>query len=328
MKIFVSGATGFIGSRLAIRLAENGHQVHALYRDEKKVAIIQHPNIKQFKGDILEYNSLVPAIEGCSQIYHTAAFAKVWDRDTSKIYRQNIEGSVNVIRAGINSGAKKIVCTSTAGVLGASPPGTSLDENTPRPLQFFTDYESSKAILEETLKALSSHGVQIVMVNPTRVYGPGVLGDSNGTTRLMKRYIHGKWRVIPGDTSCIGNYVYVEDVITGHILAMEKGISGERYVLGGENITFQTFFHELFEISGKKYFMAHIPLQVMVVASGIMLFVAKVTGRAPLLIPGIVRKLRYNFNVSSDKAKKELGYNPIDFKTGAGLTISWLKNQE
>lgn len=103
MKIFVTGATGFIGSRLALRLANEGHQVHALYRDERKVSIVQHSNIKLFKGDILDYNSLIAAIEGCSRIYHAAAFAKVWDRDSSTVYRQNIEGTVNVIRAGINS---------------------------------------------------------------------------------------------------------------------------------------------------------------------------------------------------------------------------------
>lgn len=324
MKIFVSGATGFIGSRLALRLANDGHQVHALYRDERKVSIIQHPNIKLFKGDILDYYSLIPAIEGCSQIYHVAAFAKVWARDASIVYRQNIEGSVNVIRAGIQAGVKKVVCTSTAGVLGNSRPGSSVDEFTPHPLKYFNDYESSKAILEEVLKTLSGNDVEIVIVNPTRVYGPGVLGDSNGTTRMIKSYIRGKWHIIPGDGNNIGNYVFIEDVVTGHILAMEKGKPGERYVLGGDNITYNTLFSILVELTGKKYFLIHLPLSFLVMVSGIILFLSKVSGLPPFIVPGIVRKLQRNTEVSSAWAEKELGYKPADFKTGAGLTIDWL----
>ena len=325
MKIFITGATGFIGSRLALRLANDGNEIHALFRDESKVSIIQHPNITLFKGDILDYNSLVPAIEGCSQIYHAAAFAKVWDKDSSMIYRQNIEGSANVIRAGLQAEVKKIVCTSTAGVLGNSRPGSSVDEYTQRPHKYFNDYESSKAILEETLKAYSKNGVQIVMVNPTRVYGPGVLGDSNGTTRMMQKYIHGKWRVIPGDGNNIGNYVFVEDVVNGHMLAMENGKSGERYVLGGENITYNNLFREIGELTGKKYFMIHIPIAFVIMVSGILLFIAKVTGWPPLIVPGVVRKLKLSTQVSSAKAEKELGYKHVDFRTGAQLTINWLR---
>ncbi len=326
MKIFVTGATGFIGSRLALRLANDGYEVHALYRDENKTSIIQNPNITLFKGDILDYSSLLPAIEGCSRIYHTAAFAKVWDKHSSMIYRQNIEGSANVIRAGIHAGVEKIVCTSTAGVLGNSQPGSSVDEYTPRPQKYFNDYESSKAILEETLRAYAENGVQIVMVNPTRVYGPGVLGDSNGTTRMMQKYIQGKWNVIPGNGNNIGNYVFVEDVVSGHILAMEKGKPGERYVLGGENITYNILFKEIAELSGKKYFIVHIPLALIIMVSGIMLFIAKVSGRPPLIVPGVVRKLKLSTQVSSAKAEKELGYKHVDFRTGAQATINWLKN--
>jgi nucleoside-diphosphate-sugar epimerase len=279
-----------------------------------------------FKGDILDYDSLLPAIEGCTQIYHAAAFAKVWDKDSSIIYRQNIEGSANVIRAGIHSGVNKIVITSTAGVLGNSQPGFSVDEYTPRPLKYFNDYESSKAILEETLKAYSEAGVPIVMVNPTRVYGPGVLGDSNGTTRMMKKYIQGKWRVIPGNGNNIGNYVFVEDVVTGHLLAMKKGKSGERYVLGGENITYNNLFSKIVELTGKKYFMIHIPLALIIMVSGIMLFIARVTGRPPLIVPGVVRKLKLSTQVSSAKAERELGYTHVDFSAGAQVTLNWLKN--
>ena len=326
MKIFVSGATGFIGSRLALRLANQGHQVHALYRDESKTSVIQHPNITLYKGDILDYNSLAAAMEGCQQIYHAAAFAKVWHKDSSFIYRLNIEGTMNIVRAGIHAGVKRIVCTSTAGVLGPSAAGNFVDENTPRPRHFFLDYECSKSILEESLKTLAASGTDIIIVNPTRVYGPGVLSDSNGVTRMIQSFIAGKWRIIPGNGKSIGNYVYVEDVVTGHILAMEKGKSGERYVLGGTNVNYDDFFAELSRLTAKKYFMVHLPIPFIQLISGIMLFIARISGGAPLITPALVRKYNYNWNVSSEKAIREFNYKPVDFKTGAGLTIDWLKN--
>ena len=326
MKIFVSGATGFIGSRLALRLANNGHQVHALYRDEHKTAIIQHPNIKLFKGDILDFESLIKPVEGCSQVYHTAAFACVWNKDPSLIYRQNIEGTMNVVRAGIISGVERIVCTSTAGVLGPSSPVEMVDENTPRPLKYFIDYESSKMMMETILRTLSLTGTEVVIVNPSRVYGPGILSESNGITRIIQDYINGKWRIIPGNGKSIGNYVFVEDVVTGHIQAMEKGKSGERYVLGGTNMTFNELFRVLAELTGKRYFMIHLPLAIMQMISGIMLLIARISGRAPLITPALVRKYNHNWNLSSAKAEKELNYRPVDFKTGAGITINWLKN--
>jgi farnesol dehydrogenase len=325
MKIFISGATGFIGSRLALSLAGEGHQVHALYRDERKLMSIQHPNIQFFRGDILDYESLIRAIEGCEQIYHAAAFARVWDKDYSSIYRLNIEGTTNVIKAGIYSGVKRIVCTSTAGVLGPSLPGQFVDENTPRPSRYFIDYECSKKIMEEILNTFSLIGIEIVIVNPSRVYGPGVLSDSNGITRIVQRYIRGKWRIIPGNGESIGNYVFVDDVVSGHILAMEKGRSGERYILGGTNLTYNQLFNQLAELTGKKYFMIHVPLSLCQMIAGIMLFIARVLGSAPLITPALIRKYNHNWNISSSKADRELGYRSIDFKTGASLTINWLK---
>jgi nucleoside-diphosphate-sugar epimerase len=328
MKIFVSGATGFIGSRLTLRLAENGHLVHAIYRDESKTKVIQHQNIKLFKGDILDFNSLLIPMEGCSQVYHTAAFAKVWDKDISSIYRLNIEGSMNVVRAGIISGVKRIVCTSTAGVLGPSATGKSVDENTPRPVKYFLDYECSKSIMEETLKTVSAAGTDIIIVNPSRVYGPGVLSESNGVTRLIQKYIGGKWRIIPGNGKSIGNYVFVEDVVTGHIQAMEKGISGERYALGGTNMNYDEFFKELSDLTGKRCLMIHIPIPIIQTIAGLMLFIARITGKAPLITPSLVRKYYHDWDISSAKSVQHLDYNPVDFRTGAGLTIRWLQNHK
>ncbi|HEX2977455.1 MAG TPA: NAD-dependent epimerase/dehydratase family protein [Bacteroidales bacterium] len=325
MKIFITGATGYIGSRLALRLADEGHEINALYRDDRKTESIKHSNIHLFKGDILDYDSLVKPLEGCEQVYHTAAYAKVWQKDNMQIYRQNIEGAMNVIRAGIKAGVKRIVCTSTAGVLGYSINGRCSDENTLHPQKYFLDYECSKRIMEESIKTLSASGTDVLIVSPTRVYGPGLLSDSNGVTRLMQQYLKGKWRIIPGNGKSIGNYVFVDDVVTGHIQAMANGRPGEKYLLGGTDLTYDEFFDELAALTGQKYAMVHIPIPVSEMAARLMLTVAKVTGKAPLITPSLVKKYSYNWSVSSAKAIAELNYNPTDFKTGAGLTIDWLK---
>lgn len=325
MKIFISGATGFIGSKLTLRLAAMGHQVHALYRDERKASIIRHPNVSLFKGDVLNCESILQAMEGCEQAYHAAAFARVWQQDHMQIYRQNIEGSMNVARAAIKAGVKRMVFTSTGGVLGYSKNGCNCDETTELPNQYFIDYECSKRIMEESLLTLATGGMDIVIVSPTRVYGPGVLSESNGITRIMQKYLTGSWRIIPGNGLSVGNYVFIDDVVTGHIEAMNKGRSGEKYVLGGVNLSYNEFFKQLSEITSLKYRMVHLPVPVSEFAAGILLAIAKVTGKSPLITPALIRKYYHNWSVSSSKAMKELDYNPVDFKTGGALTIDWLK---
>lgn len=328
MKILVTGATGFIGSKLAIRLADSGHIVHALYRSESKTYPLKHHNIVLFKGDILDYNSLEKAMENCDQVYHTAAFTKVWTPDPALIYRLNIEGTLNILKCGITQGITKFVCTSTAGVIGPSEDGKSRDEFSSPPSSFFTGYESSKAILESIIKTLCSSGVHIVIVNPTRVYGPGLLSESNSVTRMIIKYTRGRWRFIPGNGESSGNYVYIEDVVNGHILAMEKGIPGERYILGGTNITYNDFFRELGNLSGKKYRMIHIPLIMMRIISILMLLSAKFYGNDPLITPSLVKKFSKNWIVSSSRASEELGYRFLSIKEGLEQTLQWIKQSD
>jgi farnesol dehydrogenase len=328
VKIFISGATGFIGSRLAIRLADAGNTVHALYRSENKTNEIKHPNIKLFRGDILDPLSLDAAISGCEQIYHTAAFAKVWDSDPSRIYQLNIEGAMNVISSGIAAGVKKFVCTSTAGIFGPSGENGHVDEFSVKPDKYFIDYESSKSILEEVLRTISKSGTSIVIVNPTRVYGPGLLSESNGVTRMIKRYTEGRWRIIPGSGKSIGNYVHVEDVVSGHILAMDKGVPGENYILGGGNISYNDFFKELAVLSNNNYRMIHIPFSFMLLLSNLMLTYAKIAGKEPMITPPLVKKFVKHWNVSSAKAIKDLGYQPMSINSGLSSTLQWLKNSK
>jgi nucleoside-diphosphate-sugar epimerase len=323
MRVYVSGATGVIGSRLVEKLAGDGVTVHALYRSESKSGLIKKPGVVLFKGDILDKQSVLAAMKGCDQAYHVAAFAGVWARDPSLIYRLNVEGSMNVVSAAEEHGVGRIVITSTAGVLGPAVEG-AVHESSPAPSSFFTAYEESKFMLEQALAQRSEKSPEVVIVNPTRVYGPGLLSESNGVTRMIGRYVAGNWRLIPGNGNSSGNYVFVEDVVEGHLLAMSKGATGERYVLGGENITYNQLFSLVRQISGKKFRLVHIPLWLMLTVAGLMKLITRITGIPPMILPGLVKKFNHNWIVSSDKAIRELQYHPLDARAGIEKTLDWL----
>lgn len=322
-KVFVSGATGFIGIQLVKRLIDSGNKVHALYRTEAKADLIRIEGVTLFKGDIMDKRCLSNAMQGCSQAYHVAAYAAVWSKDPTLFNRFNVDGTLNVIEAARLTGIDRVVVTSTAGILGPSEK-EPVNENSPAPSSFFTLYEDSKYNMEQELKNYFNTKPDVIIVNPTRVYGPGFLSKSNGMSLMIKKYIAGSWRFIPGDGKRMGNYVYVEDVVTGHLLAMEKGMSRERYVLGGEDISYNQLFDFVRTSSGVSKRLYHIPVQLLFMAAGLFSFLSKITGKPPLIVPSWVRKLTHNWVVSSDKAIKELGYSPINAKEGIDHTVKWL----
>lgn len=327
MKIFVSGATGFIGIQLVKRLISEGHTIHALYRSESKADLIRLPGVELFRGDILDKISIEKAMETCELAYHAAAFAGVWAKDRNHVFRLNVDGAINVIEAAGKQGTRRVVLTSTAGILGPSNK-EAVHEASPAPGSFFTVYEESKYRLEQKILGAKGRKPEVVIVNPTRVYGPGYLSESNGVTKMIKQYVEGSWRLIPGDGKSSGNYVYVEDVVTGHLQAMEKGIPGERYVLGGENISYNQFFSLVREASGIHKRLFKIPLCVMLTAAGIMQGISKISGSAPLIVPNLVRKFNHNWIVTSDRAIRELGYHPRNAREGIQETIKWINNSK
>ena len=323
-KVFVSGATGFIGARLVERLVKDGYTVHALYRSEQKAETIQGNGVVLFKGDILDTESLKRAMKGCSKAFHAAAFASVWSKDPSRIHRLNVDGSLNVVHIAANCGLKRVVITSTAGILGPAIDGP-VHEDSPPPDHFFTPYEESKFALEKALKELPKASPEVVIVNPTRVYGPGLLSESNGVTKMIGKYLQGKWRFIPGSGNSLGNYVLVDDVVEGHLLAMKNGKAGERYILGGEDITYNRLFEISREEGGINYRLFHLPLGLMLAIAHTLMGITRLTGLPPMITPKLVRKFNHNFEVSSTKAMKELGYTPLNAREGIRRTIVWLK---
>jgi nucleoside-diphosphate-sugar epimerase len=327
MNIFVTGATGFVGRIISMKLAGEGHTVHALYRDLNKTRGLEHPNIKLFKGDILAKESLYTGMKGCDIVFHTAAFVSVWTKDPSTIESLNVNGTVNVFETALDLSVKKIIYTSTAGVFG--PSGDKItDETQPYPSTFFNRYEETKAQIEQTIiPRFIASGLEIVTLNPTRIYGPGPLTDANSLSKIFKLHLEGKIGLLPSDGKSIGNYAFVDDVAQGHILAMKNGKPGERYILGGENIAYIDLIKMVARISGKNAKLIRIPVFMMFLVARISVFIACLTGKKPLITTGFIKKFLRDWKVSSEKAKKELGYNPVSIEQGIKYTIDWLKKE-
>lgn len=327
MKIFITGATGYIGNHLAMRLANEGNIIHALCRSSNKMNLLQHENIRIFEGDINNISAIEKALQGCEQVYHLAAFARVWAKYSSVFYEMNVTATKNILDAARKAGVAKIVFTSTAAVMGPSKE-RPVKEDDPRANYPRNEYEISKTAAEELCRSyVKDFGMNIVIVNPPRVFGPGIESESNAVSRLVKLYLQRKWKVIPGDGKGTGSYVHVLDVVNGHVLAMQKGMTGERYILGGENISYNQFFKTLAEVSGIKVKLFKLPLSLMMFAGYAMMLRTKLTGKAPLLTPVWIKKYYYDWSLSSEKAQRELGYTFRPFREGLKETVDWMKNK-
>jgi NAD+-dependent farnesol dehydrogenase len=323
MDIFITGATGFIGSQLAKRLADEGHIIHAIFRSLEKTKSLDHKNIKWFKGNILETESLETAIKGCIQVYHLAACAVVWEQNPGDFERYNIQGTINVIEVALKNGINDIVVTSTAGVFGPSLK-SEINENTIPTLPHFTGYERTKAESEKIIENYCRKGHRIIIVNPTRVYGPGILNESNSVTKMIKKYVEGKWHIIPGNGESIGNYAFIEDVVKGHILAMQKGKIGERYILGGDSISYNKLFNKINDIIKVQHLLLRAPLFLMLSIANFLILLNKVFGIRPGITPAHVRKFNYNWETNISKAEKDLGYSKTELMEALKKTIYWI----
>lgn len=326
MNCLLTGANGFIGIRLAEELSSGGHTVRCLVRSPDKFRPLSGLNgVTPVIGDLGSVDILEAAARGCDTVFHLAAFAKPWSKDKSLPFRINVTGTENVLKAAHKAGVKRFVFTSSAAVIGPSPGIDPIDEEYPRSVPFFNEYEETKAAAEELVKSYSRDGMECVIVNPTRVYGPGPVNESNSVTSMISMYSRGRWRIIPGDGTCVGNYVLVDDVVRGHIQAALMGKAGHRYILGGDNITFDQFFETLADLTGKRRWLIRFPVSLMTVVARVMEWQAGITGIAPLITAPWVKKYLNHWSLSSRKAREDLGINPVSFAEGAKITLDWLR---
>jgi nucleoside-diphosphate-sugar epimerase len=315
MKVFITGATGYIGHELATELIRRNYEVAALVRSREKAADLAALGVQLFIGDLGDKQAIEQAMQGAEVVFHLAAFARMWPEDEHLYRRINVAGTETILDLALKSTIKKVVFTSTASVYGPSA-GSPVNETTRRIAPFTNLYERSKAEAEQIARDYNAKGLPVVILNPTRVYGPGIESESNATRKLLQLYLQGKWRFIPGDGTRIGNYAFIRDVVDGHILAMEKGRSGENYLLGGEDASYNRFFDLVKQQSGQPKWLFHIPAPLLMTISRSIAFGARMTNNKPLITPEWAKKYLSDWSVSSQKATQELGYSITPLEKG------------
>ncbi|TFG41618.1 MAG: NAD-dependent epimerase/dehydratase family protein, partial [Bacteroidia bacterium] len=328
MKIFLTGGTGFIGTRLTEKLLSQNHTLTLLTRNPSATAFAGNDKVFLVKGDLSDKRTLLEGMKDCDWVFHMAAYAKPSYKDPLVVSGINVDGTMNVFEAALESNIRKVVFTSTGGTMSYSRNGIPVDEKTNPDPELHTLYEKTKAQAEKIASDFSKKGLDVVTVNPTRVYGPGKLTESNSLTKIVKLYVSGLWRIIPGDGKSIGNYVFIDDIVNGHILAAKHGRSGERYILGGENHSFKELFAIIGESAGKKRTLVNLPAGLMKGIVKMVISFSRITGSPPAITMDWLDKYLNDWIMSSDKAVKELDYGITPLAEGISRTIEWLKSKQ
>ncbi|MCX7919700.1 MAG: SDR family oxidoreductase [bacterium] len=333
--ILVTGATGFLGKNLATELRRRNEPVRAFVRSRKSEAscALKELGIELAEGDITDEISLTKAVAGCQYVLHTAALVKTWVRDRVQFDRVNVEGLGNVLTCATRAGVQKIIYTSSFIALGPTD-GVVADENYISPHRltistaFHNDYERTKYLADQLARKYANEGYPVVILYPGVIYGPGEMTQGNIVVNLIQQYLNRKLPGLLGDGSKQWNYVYVDDVVTGHILALEKAPLGARYILGGENASIQTFISLLESLSNIPAPKRHIPYWLAKFVAGCEEVYARFSNRIPQNTRGTIEIYKHDWTYTSAKAEQELGYTHIPLKEGLVKTLAWLKTKQ
>lgn len=325
---FVTGASGFIGRRLVAELIRRGYPVRALVRPATDRTAFPRRGISFVVGGLADPRFLTWAMDGCASVIHLAACARSWAPDRRKFFRLNVDGAWNVVQAAHAAGVARIVHTSTIVTLGPTAPGVIGDETTPRSTwRYFTDYEESKTLGERQVLAQAAAGAPVVIVNPTRVYGPGRLSESNAVTLLCDLRRRGRAPFLLDGGGSVGNYVLVDDLVQGVVLALEHGRIGERYILGGENASQERLFDLMDEAGDRRRWRVRLSRRAALAYARFEERKALWLGIRPRITPGWVETLLADWAYSCAKAQRELGYRATPLKDGLRLTYDWLRRR-
>ena len=326
MKIFVTGSTGYIGQKLALAAAEKGWTVHALVRNLNSKFIPVHPNIILFKGDIKNKMSIEKAMKGCVYVFHTAAFTKEGDDQNPEFEKVNVQGTQNVLHVALSEKIQRFVFTGSCSVYGPSDQWPISEENEDK-IKPTTSYALSKYKAEKLVKEFTKKGLWSVIVFPTRIYGPGNFTEGNPITRLINNISKNKISFFPYSPGIKGNYAFVDDVVNGHFLALEKGFSGEKYFLGGEHLTYKKFFTEIRRLSASKTILIPVPKWILKLFVRIYYMFLRFLGKKPRVSPKHIDRIWENRLFSNQKAKDCLGFTTTSFEIGIQKTVSFLKSK-
>ena len=325
MKVLVTGATGFIGGNLARELWRLGYEVRALVRPGSNQLTIEGTGILPVEGDILDRPSIERAVKGCEAVFHVAAAYTFWSRDPSKVYKTNVEGTVNVLQAASKAGVSRTVYTSTVGTIGIPKNGLGTEDTALDPKSLRSNYKRSKFTAELEAMAIASKGMPLVVVNPTAPVGPWDVKPTP-TGKIVLDFLKGK---IPAYLKTGMNLVDVADVVDGHILALEKGKSGERYILGNQNVSLKGLFEQLSALTGLSAPKILAPYWLVVGIGYADRFVEGTLLRREPAIPveGVVAS-KVPAYVSCNKAVMELGQPQRPIENALKQAINWFTDHD
>ena len=326
MKIFLTGATGFVGSHVARAYAAAGAELRLLTRKTSRLAAIEGIAADVIVGDLRQTEGLRTAMRGCDALVHVAADYRLWVRDPGAMYRANVEGTRWLLEAARQHGVRRVIYTSsvaTMGFLSRSNQATVADERSPVAIaDMIGPYKRSKFMAEQVAIDAARSGVDVVIVNPTTPIGERDIKPTP-TGRIVVDFLKQKF---PAYVETGLNLVDATECARGHVQACEKGRSGERYILGGENLTLKQILDRLGAITGLKSPTVKLPY-VFALATGVVdeLVTGRLLGREPRATIDAVRMGRKMMFVSSAKAERELGWRSLPVDGALRRAVEWFR---
>jgi dihydroflavonol-4-reductase len=323
MKAFVTGATGFVGSHVARVLAEQGADLRLLVRSSSDPRNIQALNADRVVGDLRDPASIEKAMAGCDVVFHVAADYRLWVRDPQQMYRANVEGTRAVLDAARNNRVRRVVYTSSVATMGFTSNGHPADEDSPVSLdKMIGHYKRSKFMAEEVAVEAGRGGMNVVVVNPSTPVGEHDIKPTP-TGRIVVDFLKKKF---PAYVDTGLNLVDVTECARGHVAALEKARSGERYILGGENLTLKQILDKLAAITGLPSPRVRVPY-MLALATGVIdeVVTGRILGREPRATIDAVRMGRKKMFVSCAKAERELGWKTVPVDRALRRAVEWFQ---
>jgi len=323
MLAFVTGATGFVGSHVARALTDQGADLRLLVRAGSNTSNIAELHAELVTGDLREPASLEKAIAGCDAVFHVAADYRLWVRDPEEMYRANVEGTRAILEAAQKNRVRRVVYTSSVATMGFTSNRQLADEDSPVSLEdMIGPYKRSKFMAEQVAIEAARSGQDVVIVNPTTPIGERDIKPTP-TGRIVLDFLKKKF---PAYVDTGLNLVDVKACALGHIAAFEEGRSGERYILGGENLTLKQILDKLAAITGLPSPAIRVPYFVAL-ATGVVdeVFTGRIRGREPRATIDAVRMGRKKMFVTSSKAERELEWKTVPVDAALGRAVKWFR---
>jgi dihydroflavonol-4-reductase len=321
--IFLTGATGFIGGHLLKALVTEGAKVRCLVRKSSSRRNLKGLPVEEVEADLRAPDLLREVMKGCDLVFHCAADYRLYARDKSELYDTNVEGTRNVLRIAAETGARRIVYTSSVGALGLHPDGRPADETTPVTLKDMVGhYKKSKFLAERVADEWVAKGLPVVIVNPSTPVGEGDLKPT-ATGKMIVDFLK---RKVPGYVDTGLNLVDVRDVAQGHLLAAQKGKVGEKYILGNRNMSLEEIFTTLAEISGLPAPKFEIPHWLPMGVAAVETTFCRLTGFEPRVPLESVKLSRHKMYFDGSKAVRELGMPQTSVEEALRRAVDWFRD--